>query len=64
MIKLEGLRKDEVEVISRQIADAFYDYRYSENDEGLIKFIKTRDDMFTYMNAITKAMIMINPYLN
>jgi len=55
MIKLEGLRKDEVEVISRQIADAFYDYRYSENDEGLIKFIKTRDDMFTYMNAITKA---------
>lgn len=55
MIKLEGLRKDEVETISRQIADAFYDYQYNENDEGLIKFIKTREDMFTYMNAITRA---------
>ena len=55
MIKLTGLGKDEVEAISRQIADAFYDYRYNPEDEGLIKFIKSREDMFTYMNAITKA---------
>ncbi|MCR5467299.1 MAG: GNAT family N-acetyltransferase [Lachnospiraceae bacterium] len=55
MIKLEGLKKDEVEAISRQIADAFYDYQYNAEDEGLIKFIKTREDMFIYMNAITKA---------
>ncbi|MCR5531897.1 MAG: N-acetyltransferase [Lachnospiraceae bacterium] len=55
MIKLEGLGKNEVEAVSRQIADAFYDYRYNPEDEGLIKFIKTREDMFTYMNAITKA---------
>ena len=55
MIKLTGLGKDEVEAISRQIADAFYDYRYNPEDEGLIKFIKSREDMFTYMNAITMA---------
>lgn len=55
MIKLTGLGKDEVEAISRQIADAFYDYQYNAEDEGLIKFIKTREDMFTYMNAITRA---------
>lgn len=55
MIKLTGLGKDEVEAISRQIADAFYDYQYNAEDEGLIKYIKTREDMFIYMNAITKA---------
>ncbi len=55
MIKLTGLSKAEVETISEQIADAFYDYKYNENDEGLVKFIKTREDMFTYMNAITQA---------
>lgn len=55
MIRLVGLSEDEVEAISRQIADAFYDYQYNAEDEGLIKFIKTREDMFTYMNAITRA---------
>ncbi len=55
MIKLEGLGKDEVEAISRQIADAFYDYQYNVEDEGLVKFIRSREDMFTYMNAITRA---------
>ena len=55
MIKLDGLKRDEIVEISHQIADAFYNYKYSEEDMGLIKFIKTRDDMFTYMNAITQA---------
>ena len=55
MIKLTGLGKDEVEAISRQIADAFYDYQYNVEDEGLVKFIRSREDMFTYMNAITRA---------
>ena len=55
MKKLIGLSKEEVRDISKQIADAFYDYKYNENDLGLVKYIKSRDDMFTYMNAITQA---------
>ena len=55
MKKLEGLKKEEVVEISHQIADAFYDYKYNEDDLGLVKYIKSREDMFTYMNAITQA---------
>ncbi len=55
MKKLTGLRKEEVKEISKQIADAFYDYKYNEADLGLVKYIKSREDMFTYMNAITQA---------
>jgi len=52
MIKLQGQSEDQLREISRQIADAFYDYRYSEEDKGLIRFISTREDMFTYIHAI------------
>ena len=55
MKKLIGLSNEEVREISKQIADAFYDYKYNEEDLGLVKYIKSRDDMFTYMNAITQA---------
>ena len=47
MIKLTGLNKEEVEAISKQIADAFYDYKYNEADLGLVKYIRSREDMFT-----------------
>ena len=55
MKKLTGLNKEEVTAISRQIADAFYDYKYNAEDLGLVKYIKSREDMFVYMNAITQA---------
>ena len=55
MKKLTGLNKKEVTAISRQIADAFYDYKYNDEDLGLVKYIKSREDMFVYMNAITQA---------
>ena len=55
MKKLTGLNKKEVTAISRQIADAFYDYKYNDEDLGLVKYIKSRKDMFVYMNAITQA---------
>ena len=55
MKKLQGLNSKEVENISRQVADAFYNYKYNEDDQGLIKYIKSREDMFTYMNAIVQA---------
>lgn len=55
MIKLALLSDEQVTEISRRIADAFFDYEYNKEDIGLIKFISTRDDMFTYMNAIVRA---------
>ena len=55
MEKLTGLNKADVTEISKQIADAFYDYKYNEDDLGLVKYIKSKDDMFIYMNAITQA---------
>lgn len=55
MIKLTGFNKEEVAAISKQIADAFYDYEYNEDDLGLVKYIRSREDMFTYMNAITQV---------
>lgn len=55
MIKLKGLSESEVEVISKQIADAFYDYNYNEDDEGLIKFISSREKMYIYIGAIVRA---------
>ena len=55
MIKLSGLSDEQVSEISHRIADAFFDYEYNEEDVGLIKFISTREDMFTYMNAIVRA---------
>ena len=55
MQKLAGLTETEVTEIARQIADTFYDYRYHEDDAGLIKYISSREDMFTYMNAIVRA---------
>ncbi len=55
MKKLIGLKNEDIVNISHQIADAFFDYEYNKDDVGLIKFIKSRDDMFVYMNAITMA---------
>ena len=55
MKKLQGLTDKEIIEISHQVADAFYDYKYNEEDQGLIKYITSREDMFIYMNAIVQA---------
>ena len=55
MLKLTGLTNEQVHEISCRIADAFYDYQYNENDLGLIKYIKSRQNMHTYIEAIVKA---------
>ena len=55
MIKLSGLTREQVYEISCRIADAFYDYPYSEDDLGLIKYIRSREDMHTYIDAIVQA---------
>ncbi|MBQ9663456.1 MAG: GNAT family N-acetyltransferase [Oscillospiraceae bacterium] len=55
MIKLSGLTGEQVHEISCRIADTFYDYKYSEDDLGLIKYIRSREDMRAYMEAIIQA---------
>lgn len=55
MIKLQGLTQAQVQEISKQIADAFYDYKYHEEDLGLVKYISSREAMFIYMDAIVQA---------
>ena len=55
MIRLQGLTEEEVREISRQIAEAFYEYTYNAADVGLIKFIGTREDMYTYIHGIVEA---------
>ena len=55
MIKLKDLSDDKIREISSQIADAFYDYKYNDEDIGLIKYIHSREAMFTYINGIVQA---------
>lgn len=55
MIKLNGLLDDELELISRQVADAFYDYPYPAESRGLRAFLPERDQMLTYINGIIRA---------
>lgn len=55
VIKLQGLSREQVQQISAQIAEAFYDYKYNEDDTGLIKYIPTGEAMFIYIDAIFQA---------
>ncbi|WP_294491135.1 GNAT family N-acetyltransferase [uncultured Ruminococcus sp.] len=55
MQKLRNSSAGEIENISQQIADAFYDYKYNEEDMGLLKYIRSREDMYTYIGAIVRA---------
>ena len=53
--KMRDLADSELDTVSKRIADAFYDYSYSDEDEGLVKYIHTREDMYTYIGAIVRA---------
>jgi len=55
MQKLNELSKNEIEVISHRIADTFYGYKYNSDDEGLLKHISNRENMFIYIHAIVQA---------
>ena len=46
---------DQLTEISNQVADAFYYYEYNDEDQGLIKYIPDRKNMFIYMDAIVQA---------
>jgi hypothetical protein len=53
MIKLAGLSDEQVTEISRRIADAFFDYKYNNEDVGLLKL------EFTYHLADKKLVPVI-----
>lgn len=55
MKKINDLSDAQLDEISHQIADAFYDYRYNEDDKGLLKYITSRESMFIYISAIVRA---------
>ncbi len=55
MIKITDLTIEELNTVSRQIADSFYDYKYKNDDQGLLKYIKGRQNMFIYIKAIITA---------
>lgn len=55
MNKLDNLNDNELIEISYQIANAFYDYKYNKKDQGLVKYISNRENMFIYINAIVRA---------
>ena len=64
MIKLNDLDDRAIDEISHHVADAFFDYEYKDGDLGLKKYITTREDMFTYINAIVKAECCMQPLTN
>ena len=55
MIRLQGLEDEQIREISRQIAESFYRYTYNEADIGLIKYISSEEDMYTYIHGIVQA---------
>ena len=55
MQKLIDLSNSEIKTVSKPIADAFYDYKYNDEDRGLIKYIPSREAMYIYIGAIIRA---------
>lgn len=55
MKRLKKLSDTQLDEIAHQIADAFYDYWYSADDKGLLKYITSRESMFIYIGAIVRA---------
>ena len=55
MQKLIDLSNSEIKTVSKQIADAFYDYKYNDEDRGLIKYIPSREAMYIYIGAIIRT---------
>ena len=51
----KDLTEKQMAEIIRDISDAFFDYEYDPDDEGLVLFIRNREDMHTYMDAIIRA---------
>lgn len=55
MIQLKNLTEEQLKFIINEITDSFFDYQYSDEDRGLVKYISTRESMYIYMQAIITA---------
>lgn len=55
MIQLKDLTKEQIAEIGRAIGNSFYDHDYGENEKGLAKYIKDREQMIKYMTVFVVA---------
>lgn len=56
----KDLGKEKIDEIGQGIADAFFDYEYSDGDTGMKGFIKTRESMYIFMRAVFEAAVRSN----
>lgn len=54
-VQVKNLSKEQIDIICREIGDAFYDHDYGSREKGLRKYISDREKMFRYMRAIFVA---------
>ena len=52
---VNNITETQLAEITQAVTDAFFDYDYHPDDGGLILFIRNREDMHTYMDAIVRA---------
>lgn len=53
----KNLEKEKIDVIAKDIADAFFSYSYSEGEIGMKGFIKTEQSMYIFMRAVFEAAV-------
>ncbi len=53
----KNLPKEQINEIAKDIADAFYDYEYSEGEKGMKGFITSRESMYIFMRAVFEAAV-------
>lgn len=54
-VQVKNLSEQQIDEISREIGDAFYDHDYGGKERGIAKLIADREMMHRYMRAIFKA---------
>lgn len=53
----KNLPKEQIDAIAQDIADAFFDYEYSEGEKGMKGFITSRESMYIFMRAVFEAAV-------
>lgn len=55
MIQLKNLSEEQIAEIGRAIGNSFYDHDYGENENGIAKYIKDKEQMIKYMTVFVVA---------
>ncbi len=53
----KDISQDKISEIAHGIADAFYDYEYTDGEKGMKGFITTRESMYIFMRAVFEAAV-------